>query len=240
MYFLCTTKYVLHISNHTTGNIHNIMNPRGQNRGQRAFVADSTETDVLLTRGEQQPLLDTSPSPLADVPGPTYLGNIGWSAPTDSEAYYYDSGTDSDTESSVGDTMYGWQEFEGMEPEEVEQVLFGRMQKAKGMWRQYTRKPVRKVRRFFRRKGKGKGKGKRLSGKGISTYVATLGDEEYEDMFFGRGRPKGRGMGKGRRSTGKRCGKKRQPTWPSLGLSQAMPTPDPEQVEPKPVPSSSQ
>ena len=53
------------------------------------------------------------------------------------------------------------------------------------------RKPVRKVRRFFRKafgkgKGKGKRKGKRLGGKGISTYVVNLPDDEYEELFFGR------------------------------------------------------
>ena len=31
--------------------------------------------------------------------------------------------------------------------------------------------------------GKGKG-GKRLSGKGISNYIMSLSDEDYEEMFF--------------------------------------------------------
>ena len=75
------------------------------------------------------------------------------------------------------------------------------------------RKPTRKTRRFFRRKLriKGKGKGKRLSGKGVSAFTTNLSDDEYEDMYFGRGKGKGRGKMRGIRSSGKGAGRKRNP-----------------------------
>ena len=75
------------------------------------------------------------------------------------------------------------------------------------------RKPVRKVRRFFRQKlrRKGKGKGKRFTGKGLSAYVTSLSDEEYEETFFGKGKGKGLGKAKGKRSSGKGGGRKTNP-----------------------------
>ena len=45
--------------------------------------------------------------------------------------------------------------------------------------------------------------GKRLSGKGISTFTTDLSDEEYEDIYFGKGKGRGKGKRKGSRSTGK-------------------------------------
>ena len=57
-------------------------------------------------------------------------------------------------------------------------------------------------------KGKGKGKGKRMTGKGITNYVETLNDAEYEETFFGgkgsgKGRPRTSGKGKGGRTNPK-------------------------------------
>ena len=139
------------------------------------------------------------------------------------------AGTDSDTESSCGeeDTRP-----EGLSAQlngplshlpdaEKEQHLYWAYKTTKGNWRKFMRKPVRKVRRYFRKeaeggwKGKGKGqsksKGKRLSGKGISAYVAELSDEAYEETFFGKGKGKGRGKGKGKRSSGKGMGSRKNP-----------------------------
>ena len=55
------------------------------------------------------------------------------------------------------------------------------------------RKPVRKVRRCSRKPGKGQGKqprkgNTRLSGKGITAFVADLTDDAYDETFFGKGR----------------------------------------------------
>ena len=76
------------------------------------------------------------------------------------------------------------------------------------------KKPVRKIRRTIRRefgrKGKGKGKGKRrrLHGRGVLAFLASLPDTEYEEVLFG----KGKGKGKGRRNTsGKGKGRKGNP-----------------------------
>ena len=75
------------------------------------------------------------------------------------------------------------------------------------------RKPTRKLRRFVRQKfkRKGKGKGKRMTGKGISSFIMNMSDDDYEEMFFGKGRPKGRGKSKGVRSSGKGSGRKINP-----------------------------
>ena len=98
-----------------------------------------------------------------------------------------DSATDSDTISSVGDTNYDFADIAHMSTEEQQQELFWAYEQAKGRWRKFMKKPVRRVRRFFRHtmrsKGKGKGKGKRLSGKGISTCTTNLSDEEYAYIF---------------------------------------------------------
>ena len=69
----------------------------------------------------------------------------------------WDSGTDSDTASSCGDVDLT--DLNDVPQLQAEQDLFWAMEHAKRRWRAYTRKPVRKVRRFFRRYMKGKGKG---------------------------------------------------------------------------------
>eukprot|EP00974_Lingulodinium_polyedra_P000742 70683-Lingulodinium_polyedra.AAC.1 len=77
------------------------------------------------------------------------------------------------------------------------------------------KKPVRHVRRFFRRRMKGEGKGsggQRMSGKGISAYTTSLTESEYEHMCFGgKGRGEGKGHSKGRRSSGKGEGRSQNP-----------------------------
>ena len=134
---------------------------------------------------------------------PTLFAGGSWPASQSSTSYYYgdnyegdwDSGTDSETESSNGDTQYDMTDIAHLADEEKEQELYWAQQVAKGKWRQYMRKPTRKVRRFFRRqlRVKGKGKGKRLSGKGVTSYTMSLTDDEYEDMYFGKGKSMGKG-----------------------------------------------
>ena len=144
------------------------------------------------------------------------VGNTTWNTNTYTsyDADGYDSGTDSDTASSCGDRDYDYSDVAHLSEEVQQQELFWAMEHAKGRWRQFSRKPVRKVRRFFRRtmKGKGKGKsGKRVSGKGVSTFTMNLTDEEYEEMYFGKGKGKGKGKSKGKRSSGKGAGRKGNP-----------------------------
>ena len=71
---------------------------------------------------------------------------------------------------------------------EQAQELFWLYQRAKGRYRQHQKKPVRKVRRFFRRtlngKGQSKGKGKRVTGKGMSSYLSEFSQEEYDECSF--------------------------------------------------------
>ena len=76
----------------------------------------------------------------------------------------------------------------------------------KGRWRQHMRKPLRKFRRFFckvmNRKGKGKSKKRRRrpTGQSIISYLYTISDTDYAELFFskrGKGNGKNRSSGKG-------------------------------------------
>ena len=62
----------------------------------------------------------------------------------------YDCGTDSDTISSCGQD-YDFSDIQDLDAQAQEQELFWAMEYHKGRYRQFTRKPVRKVRRFFRK-----------------------------------------------------------------------------------------
>ena len=75
----------------------------------------------------------------------------------------------------------------GTPENEVEGLLFWAYSRAKAAWRSFTRKPVRKVRRFHRRKGKGKGKGMgRRNGKGAAAaaFIPESNDEDLEAFFW--------------------------------------------------------
>ena len=79
---------------------------------------------------------------------------------------------------------------------------FWNYQKGKSQWRRRMKKPTRKVRRFVKTKGKEKG-----NGKSRFSFLSTMGDEEYDSIFFG-----GKGKSKGkRRSTGKAGGRSKNP-----------------------------
>ena len=98
------------------------------------------------------------------------------------------------------------------------EVLYA-YQQAKARWRKLTGKPVRRVRRFFRRKfprAKGKGRGesrhRRMTGKGIGLFFTGLDDDELEAFFAGRSKGRGKGHKAGRRfSTGKGFGRRTNP-----------------------------
>ena len=118
-----------------------------------------------------------------------------------------DSGTDSDTISSIGDTVHP--EPAGP-PERHGQDIFWAYQQAKSRWRKYSGKPTRKVRRFVRKKGKSKGKG-RLPFRGktsISTYLARTAEAGALETVFLQ---KGKGKGKHSKSTGLGFGRKKNP-----------------------------
>ena len=136
----------------------------------------------------------------------------GWNLSTWGENAYMaqpmeDSGTDTDTVSSVGDTHYAYDDVpDGADVYQTAELLFWSYQQAKGRYRKFMRKPVRRVRRFMKRKGKGKGKHPGF-------FLQHLTDQEVEQTFFGKG-PKGRGKGKGKRSTGKGRGRRQNPKGP--------------------------
>jgi hypothetical protein len=97
--------------------------------------------------------------------------------------------------------MYDYSDIpEGLSTSEQAEELFWAYQHAKGRFRKFMRKPVRRVRRFLKRRGKGKGKHP-------GYYLTNLKDQEIENMFFGKGHRKG----KGKRSSGKGKGRRQNP-----------------------------
>jgi hypothetical protein len=88
--------------------------------------------------------------------------------------------TDTDTVSSCGETPYDYGDLPQGTPDQQAEHLFWVYQKAKGRFRRFMNKPVRRVRRFMKRKGKGKGKHP-------GHYLASLSDMEVEATFFGKG-----------------------------------------------------
>ena len=138
--------------------------------------------------------------------------NDGWNLSTwdgdgTSNAYMgieIDSGTDTDTVSSVGDNEYTYEDIPaGLDPVQQGEHLFWAYQRAKGRFRRFMRKPVRRVRRFMKRRGKGRGKH-------AGHFLATMSDGEVAE-FFSKNGPKGRGKGKGKRSSGKGKGRRQNP-----------------------------
>ena len=80
-----------------------------------------------------------------------------------------DSATDTETESSVGETQYDYSEIRGMAPDRAAMVLEEAYALAKGKFRRFMRKPNRRVRRFGERSSAAKGKEKAVvDGKGCS------------------------------------------------------------------------
>ena len=90
----------------------------------------------------------------------------------------YDAGTDS-TISSCGEA-HDSSDIAHLPEAEQAQVLFSNQKHHKGRWRQYARKPVRRVRRFSRKfmEKRGKGRAKQMLARAISAYVTGLSDDE--------------------------------------------------------------
>ena len=120
---------------------------------------------------------------------------------------YVDSGTDSDTVSSLGETLFDEADLVGLTTAQRTEHLFWSYQQGKSRWRRHMQKPTRRVRRFLKRDGhKGSMKGK---GKQRFSFLENVSYESTDNVFFG-----GKAAGKGKkgnhlRSTGKGKGRKR-------------------------------
>ena len=114
-----------------------------------------------------------------------------------------DSGTDTDTSSSVGENHYDMSDVPTGNDDVIAEHLFWAYRHHKGRYRRFMRKPVRRVRRFFKRRGKGRGKHSGF-------FLANMTDSEVTETFFQKGF-KGRGKGKGKRSSGKGFGRRQNP-----------------------------
>jgi len=136
-----------------------------------------------------------------------------WAGPAFTNDDWSDNGTDSDTESSLGEEDLECPLPATSTPNEIAAHFWWAYTKAKGNWRKFMGKPVRAVRRFIRRghKGKGKGKGKGRKAGSAHAFLAALPDAEVEHVFKGKG--KGRG-GPIVRSSGKGKGRQGNPFGP--------------------------
>ena len=173
-----------------------------------------TETTSLLTVPGGQALGSWADNTglTAQAPAQSFLGSAG--QPAGSAEEEFDSGTDSDTSSDDGaeDIDFSDVPVHLTEAQQAVWVFLG-YRHHKRRWRRFMKKPVRKIRRTIRRefgrKGKGKGKGKRrrLHGRGVLAFLASLPDADYEEILFGKGKGKGRrnssGKGKGRKGNPK-------------------------------------
>jgi len=162
---------------------------------------------------------DSSTSGWQDQEWPTE--QVPWATPDSlfygaAEQQDYYSGTDTDTSSSLGDTDHDFRGVPEGDDNTRAQYLYWLYSQAKKRWRSFTGKPVRRVRRFFRKplhkggKGKGKGKGKpRHKGRIDNTFLADYSPQELEHIFVNKG--KSRGGQKGKLSSGKGFGRKGNP-----------------------------
>ena len=134
-----------HILENTPGNIHRSFN----NRLQHGYLIEGNQED---------PWYNDPQHPEANAPSSSnnwaqpYQENsgifVGEASTQQSLPNEYDSGTDTDTESSVGETLYAEPDPNRTRNEWL-QELYWAYQKAKGAWRRATNKPTRKVRTFF-------------------------------------------------------------------------------------------
>ena len=123
-------------------------------------------------------------------------GSAGQSTGTQ-QAYVADetlSATSSDTSSVWGDDVFDEGDVAGLPADQVTDQIYWQYAQAKKRWRRHTQKPVRRVRRFTKRKG-GKGQG----GRNSIAYIT--GTPEVEAFFQGRS-SKGAGRKGGTLSTG--------------------------------------
>ena len=128
-----------------------------------------------------------------------------------------DGATDSDTASSTGMTEVPTSTPEGWTDDaSLQEHLFWAYSRAKATWRKFMGRPQRSVRRFTRRyisRQSGKGKGKRWT-KGrpnVTSFLASLSDDEAEQIFAGFKARRAKGKGKGKRTSGKGKGRSQNP-----------------------------
>ena len=210
-----------HILEHAPGNIAASLRPQRnatcQNFWAQAEV-EATSSVWHAAEGEASNVWDAHPD-ASMAPG------SGWGTEQPSATAWMaqefevsDGGTDTDTASSDGGTELPPCTPEGSyDDPAIGEHLFWAYQKAKSQWRRWSQKPTRTVRRhvrrFIRHKGLGKGYGSKSKGKGKSrpnpsAFLASLSDDEVQQVFKVAGKGKGKG---GKRSTGKGKGRRTNP-----------------------------
>ena len=83
------------------------------------------------------------------------------SAAAPDQQHYGDSGTDTDTISSIGEPDYSDPQLAAMTPAQQDEHLYWQYQASKSNWRSHMHKPTRQARRFIKRKGKRQEQGQR-------------------------------------------------------------------------------
>ena len=142
----------------------------------------------------------------------------GWNSPSTSaqhtvQTYFGEEDGSSDTSTDTSSDNYSEdlandEQVQGINrlPENQRpEATYWAYHKAKKIWRRFSKKPTRKVRRWAKRRG-GKGKG----GSRASSYIAT---DEVKAYFRGRGKAVGKSSNKGF-SKFKKNGKRKNPRGP--------------------------
>ena len=139
-----------HILEHRPGNIASAASGRSSTPYTRTYFsggpAGSAPTFAALA-GEE---------PYATEDGPSWTDHNSGHSVEAYPAVDFDSGTDSDTSSDDGAVDIDYSDIAGMTPEQADEHIYWQYAQAKKRWRRHSEKPVRRVRRFVRRKG-GKG-----------------------------------------------------------------------------------
>ena len=208
-----------HVLEHAPGNIASSLRSQRTPGRQNFWAHTETETPSSVwhaTEGNMPNAWDTYPEH-GGAPNTNWetesAGTTAWLA---QDFEISDGNTDTDTSSSDGATELPACTPEGSHDDPaIGEHLFWAYQRAKSQWRRCSQKPTRTVRRHVRRfiRNKGAGKGYRPKGKGKgrpnpSAFLASLSDEEVQQVFKVAGKGKGKG---GKRSTGKGKGRRTNP-----------------------------
>jgi len=196
-----------HITEHTPNNIGQFLHGNRQASPNAYFTQnDPTSQHAYHTVPSVEPttFLDmfgggSSSSGSAPAAAPPNFIAPQSSVTSGSEAEpEWDSGTDTDTSSDSGQHELDYSDLSQMTPQEAEEELFYQQRYAKRRFRRYMGKPVRRVRRFikkrayFFRKGKGKSNGKGKHRKGSRTLFYAEPEEAAEALAYLNGNHMGR------------------------------------------------
>ena len=177
------------ITENVPNNIGSFLQPFRQAQRGSYLVTTTEEPQLAIQDENASTFLGMSYAPQDQVDSPYVSGG---QSTEDNRDYW--SSTDSDTSSDNYEDNIDMSDVQNLPTAEAEEILYYQKSFAKKRWRRYTAKPVRKVRRFIRKRkayfmkgGKGKGRrpGKGHSGKGKRQHTYYNDGTTDEDWLDG-------------------------------------------------------